>query len=744
MRVLAIGLGGAGSRIVDRLHEHDRRSRLGCMHAVAVDTDPNTLMQVSDLPESARLYFPSIDPEDPEDVNLSIDIEEIMTRIQRMETLEIDAILVCCGLGGRMAGIAPRIINEIRRSFMEPVFLMVTLPCRNEGKRHTARAVDQLEVLECLADAVLLFDNETWYRRVQAMVNASRREAAGIEKQIESLIPSDGHNPRDIYEYLNERIARRVGLLLRAGEFNEQGIEVAEVVLDAGEVLKTLEGRGYTAIGYAVEPLPRDWRSVLLPWRQSGYFIESSQQRAARIVSLAKKAVYEEVSVPCDLTSAERALVLIAGPSRELSMKGFQSVRKWIDRSIAGLEMRSGDYPVKNTRYVGIIVMLTGLANVPRVDEMKEIRDLYIQECEEERQMEEDTPEPDEEQGYLTEEIEREYRRPPTSPVRPPPEPEPVLPAGNGYDDGLDHLLDESAGDDEPAADDLYEEGVGGVPDGAGWLSPPEDLFDEEGGVDPDLPVSSGGNEALFDDVNEDHAPASAEGPGPAVIPEEQIEIAVDREQADDSNARVLANIPPRAERQVADMTRSTSVGGIPSPDNSVFESKGITFSKIPAPRERDITGNVQVEGVQRPKEGVFEGKAIRAGGRTTPRETDGRDDLHLSPVSRPKDDAYAGAGLVRTRAHQTVRDAADEGAPVSVRPREKPPVENVLRTGLARYRGAPERARDTVPGRGRLNVRDGSPTPPSSPSPSSLYRPAGRSEKKVERKKDDSGIDWF
>jgi len=70
--------------------------------------------------------------------------------------------------------------------------------------------------------------------------------------------------------------------------------------------------------------------------------------------------VYDDISIPCDLTSAEKALVLIAGPSQELSMRGFQTVRKWIDRSIAGLEMRSGDYPVKNTRYVGIIIMLSG------------------------------------------------------------------------------------------------------------------------------------------------------------------------------------------------------------------------------------------------------------------------------------------------------------------------------------------------------------------------------------------------
>ena len=55
-------------------------------------------------------------------------------------------------------------------------------------------------------------------------------------------------------------------------------------------------------------------------------------------------------------------------------MKGFMTVRKWIDRSIAGLETRSGDYPVMNTKNVAIIVMLSGLENIPRITEIREIR----------------------------------------------------------------------------------------------------------------------------------------------------------------------------------------------------------------------------------------------------------------------------------------------------------------------------------------------------------------------------------
>ena len=385
MRVLAIGLGGAGSRIVDNLYDHDRRSKVCCMSAVAIDIDPNSLVQLRHLPESARIFFPPIDALNPDDITSIIDIEEVMTRIQGMDTMEIDAILLCCGLGGSIIDIAPPVIEELRKSYLEPIFALAVLPCLDEGKRVSAKAADDLELLRENTDAVILFDNETWSQKIRAAAAAAGKEEIGLMGQIRRNPLSGALNPRDHYGMLNERIARQIGLLLRAGEFNEFGIEVAEVVLDAGEVLNTLKGMGFVAVGYAAERLPTGWLDFFYRRRSLKYFIEGSHEKAARIVSLAKKAVYEEVSVPCDLTSADKALVLIAGPSAELSMKGFQTVRKWIDRSIAGLEMRSGDYPVKNTSFVGIIIVLSGLSNVPRVEELREIRTEYRLEREEER-----------------------------------------------------------------------------------------------------------------------------------------------------------------------------------------------------------------------------------------------------------------------------------------------------------------------------------------------------------------------
>ena len=138
-----------------------------------------------------------------------------------------------------------------------------------------------------------------------------------------------------------------------------------------------MKGMGYITIGYAVERLPQHPLSFLTSWHPTGFFPDAHKKKASRIVDLAKQAIYHEISTPCDMTSAHKALILIAGPSHELSMKGFMTVRKWIDRSIAGLETRSGDYPVMNTKNVAIIIMLSGLENIPRITELKEIQNQY-------------------------------------------------------------------------------------------------------------------------------------------------------------------------------------------------------------------------------------------------------------------------------------------------------------------------------------------------------------------------------
>jgi tubulin-like protein CetZ len=385
MRIVAIGLGGAGCRIVESLYSTDRKSsKVACIQGLAVDVDESTLKQLTALPESSRLFFPAMDPtisnrERSTGSTATIDIAEIISRMNNLESGETDAILICVGLGGSMADIAPHVITGLRSSIVEPIFGLVTLPCLAEGEKRSAKAADDVDILSPLLDGMILFDNETWYRKTKALKATLAKKEKSLAHRLGFAKAEPELSPElATYQLLNEGIVRRISLILRAGEFKaDGGIDLAEVVLDSGEVLNTMKGMGFITIGYAVERLPSNPLAFLSQFRPQGVFDEENKKKASRIVDLAKQAIYHEVSTPCDMTSAHKALILIAGPSHELSMKGFMTVRKWIDRSIAGLETRSGDYPILNTKNVAIIIMLSGLENIPRLSELREIRTQY-------------------------------------------------------------------------------------------------------------------------------------------------------------------------------------------------------------------------------------------------------------------------------------------------------------------------------------------------------------------------------
>lgn len=368
MRALLIGVGGAGCRIVETLSRHDAKSGVKSVRSYVFDADRDLISRLSGIPAVNRTVLTPIDPvKAVNDKGADFDTGHLASCFQDAGVDEIDAIFVCAGLGGRMAELVPEFVKQLSAAFPDPVFTILTLPGRNEGIKVSAHASETLEAIREITSASLLFDNETWYTRITEDVSlAAEKDGVITKPKIEEL-----------YARLNEDLAARIGLLLRAGEFGLKGVESAEVVLDAGEILNTLTGMDLVAIGYAVEKLPTAWSSFMKKLRVEEYLLTEGHLRTSRIVELAKKAVYEEISVPCDLTSADKALILISGPSKELSMKGFQTVRKWIDRSIRGLEMRAGDYPVKSTKYVGVIIVLAGIQNVPRVAELDEIRSIF-------------------------------------------------------------------------------------------------------------------------------------------------------------------------------------------------------------------------------------------------------------------------------------------------------------------------------------------------------------------------------
>jgi len=771
MRILAIGLGGAGTRIVDLLYNHDMKSRVGCVSAIAVDMDGNSIRQLSHIPDNARMHFPAIDPEIHFDVESTINVEEVMTLIQKMDTFEIDSIMIFAGLGGSVIDAIPQLAEELRKSYIEPIFGVCVLPMRSEGKKRSSKAADDLERANSVLDAVILFDNETWHERLKAEYDQySVAEDSAISTYRRRVFPS---NPRDMYTILNEKIARQIGLLLRAGEFSETGVEAAEIVLDAGEVLNTLKGNGLVSIGYATEPLQSSFRDRFNQWRSDTYFSETSHKRATRIVTLAKRAVYEEISVPCDITSADKALVLIAGPSQELSMKGFQTVRKWIDRSISGLEMRSGDYPVMNTRFVGIIIVLSGINNIPRVTELRQIRREYEYEQEhavetaicasEEDNLPDDGDERKEAQTAISDQPDDATA------------PEEFEDEGDALDitdlfedeSSVIEFMQEREYEDSSCSDSFnVQEDDDHSHDSK--YPPSEDRQSEDRAEPPaesdrEVTMAEKWNNQMPNDEMLTLTGVARRENQNEIIRDDTISIGITSEKKTTDEKLIL---PGREERTVADMTRMTDGGGGKAPKNSSFGMKNIPGSDNKNPRDNALVGETLHFGKQekRPNDSSFGGNGVKVSFVKGPNESAymGRS---FSVTSAPKanDSALMGKQISVKSSGIRPNDTTLTGGKVSVKSSGVRPNDSALTGSSVRLSRGPPKTKEILNGDVKMSARV--PTPkddllsraerrmqktredtkePESKSPYQKGTISGGYEKKKEPEEEDADDDLF
>jgi tubulin-like protein CetZ len=368
MRLLILGLGTAGSRIADAIAEPVGRSTRGiAVHAIAVDNDPIILESLKNIERDGKIYFPRDSISTPELLTTTFTIDEVKARLRAYDAGGHDAVLLCAGLGGGLIDLVPHLVDIIRETMFEPVFALVTLPSDEEGEERLKRAAINMRQIRGMLDGVIVFDNQLWLGKVRKQIeNATQQKAQETAERF--WIPGTPEKVGvDPYDLINHQIAKRIQLLIQAGEIQDTP---PQMVLDTREILNTIIGMGLITIGFADEPLEE--HSKIGFFRQKQESIVNRQEKAGRIVKLAEKAVFRDISAHCDLSSARKALILLIGPEEELSMKGFMAVRKWIDDSINGYELRSGDSPVsaRHGTHVAVLILLSGLSEIPRVSDL--------------------------------------------------------------------------------------------------------------------------------------------------------------------------------------------------------------------------------------------------------------------------------------------------------------------------------------------------------------------------------------
>jgi cell division GTPase FtsZ len=340
MKTVLIGVGQAGGKVATALAEYDDAMGFRAVRdAVAVNSAKADLQN---LPLDTVLVGQDVvkghgvggDNELGAEV-MQNDVDEVMGELGGRIDSATEAVFVIAGLGGGTgSGGAPVLARELKRVYDLPVYAIGILPGRDEGALYQANAGRSLKTLTREADSVLLIDNDAW------------RES--------------GDSVAEGMAAINERIAERIGLLLAAGEPIEDrslglgggGIdrEVAQSVVDTSEVINTLRSGGLAAVGYAASQASED-----------------ADDNVNVVTSTTRQALLTGTSLP-EATTADAALLVVAGRPDTLSRKGVERARSWVEEETGSMEVRGGDFPLDTDEFASL-VLLSGVERSPRISE---------------------------------------------------------------------------------------------------------------------------------------------------------------------------------------------------------------------------------------------------------------------------------------------------------------------------------------------------------------------------------------
>lgn len=355
MRFFVIGFGQAGGKILDMFIENEKmRGSNTKIRWLAVNTARTDLIGLKHVPMKDRILIGQtvvkghgVGTDSKLGAKIAQDeIETILNTIDERGTYDLDAFLIVAGLGGGTgSGGAPVLAKHLKEMYSEPVYALGVLPAPEEGKLYSLNAARSMVSLLKYVDNLILFDNGAW--------------------------KFEGMSLRESFAKINEEIVRRIALLARAGEPIEEGL-VGEMVVDSSEVINTLRGGGISSIGYATSLAESEKKRFSL-FRKKESLETIEDEKAMKISSLVRRATLGRLTLPCNVNSAERALILVAGPPEHLDRKGLEKAKVWLEEQIAGVEVRAGDYPTRRTKYVAALVLLANVTDAPRVKELQQL-----------------------------------------------------------------------------------------------------------------------------------------------------------------------------------------------------------------------------------------------------------------------------------------------------------------------------------------------------------------------------------
>ena len=335
MRVFFIGFGQAGGKIVDMFIEQDKKLGTNSFRGIAVNTARTDLMGLKNIEMKDRILIGQtmvkghgVGTDNVTGARVTADeIDSIISAIDIRGTHDVDAFVIVAGLGGGTgSGGSPVLARHLKRIYREPVYALGIIPAPEEGRLYSYNAARSLTTLVNEADNTFIFDNSAW--------------------------KNEGESVKSAFQRLNNEVVRRFAVLFRAGEVN-RAMGVGEMVVDSSEIINTLRGGGITSVGYAVSEVmskqTKDKRGIFGGLKDkfgrkkdANVEVLMGEDRSAKIVALVRRAMLGRLTLPCDYSTAERALVLLAGPPMRWIVKVLKRQRAGWKRILPVLKCVAG------------------------------------------------------------------------------------------------------------------------------------------------------------------------------------------------------------------------------------------------------------------------------------------------------------------------------------------------------------------------------------------------------------------
>jgi cell division GTPase FtsZ len=268
--------------------------------------------------------------------------------VDRIDSIKdsMDCIFVISAMGGGTGGAADILLEELKKSYMEPVYYAGVLPSVEDPGGVMENFSRNFKRIASKCDGFFPLDSDHLRGRMRL---------------------------RSWYSHINGKISRYLFNLFKVGEYRTRE-ELGKNVLGATDVINTL--KGISSIGMAVHEV-----------REGGFGLfgrPRDEGKPELVVSLTERAVRDTL-VPVEIKESQKALTVVFGPRRYLDFIGSIPARLWIEENIGGVEVRGGDIPSLDKKNLEVLVLLSSIRKNERLrylyqlGKMQENRDLYIE-----------------------------------------------------------------------------------------------------------------------------------------------------------------------------------------------------------------------------------------------------------------------------------------------------------------------------------------------------------------------------